>query len=155
MTRRQPRVVPRLIPAAWLLLWLPGGLLAADLTATPGEPLQPLIERAAGGARLILPVGRYPGPLVIDRTLTLSGEAGAVIDGGGEGHAVVLDAPDIVIETSGAFSHAPRRHFHLTTKVQCGVTSLFSRVTSTTKFITINGEDTENRLKMHRRRHPY
>ncbi|MCE0734401.1 nitrous oxide reductase family maturation protein NosD [Halomonas sp. G15] len=98
MTRRQPRVVPRLFFAAWLLVWLPGGLLAADLTATPGEPLQPLIERAERGDRLLLPAGRYPGPLVIDRTLTLSGATGAVIDGGGEGHAVVLDAPDIVIE---------------------------------------------------------
>ncbi|WP_282040551.1 nitrous oxide reductase family maturation protein NosD [Halomonas alimentaria] len=98
MTRRQPRVVPRLFLAAWLLLWLPGGLLAADLTATPGEPLQPLIERAERGDRLLLPAGRYPGPLVIDRTLTLSGATGAVIDGGGEGHAVVLDAPEIMIE---------------------------------------------------------
>ena len=98
MTRRQPRVVPRLFLAAWLLVWLPGGLLAADLTATPGEPLQPLIERAERGDRLRLPAGRYPGPLVIDRTLTLSGATGAVIDAGGEGHAVVLDAPDIVIE---------------------------------------------------------
>lgn len=98
MTRRQPRVVPRLFLAAWLLVWLPGGLLAADLTATPGEPLQPLIERAERGDRLLLPAGRYSGPLVIDRTLTLSGATGAVIDAGGEGHAVVLDAPDIVIE---------------------------------------------------------
>lgn len=102
MTRRQPRVVPRFLLAAWLLLCLQGGLpgvlLAAELTASPGEPLQPLIERAASGDRLILPRGRYPGPLLIDRTLTLSGAPGAVIDGGGNGHAVVLDAPDSVLE---------------------------------------------------------
>ncbi|MDR9439425.1 MAG: nitrous oxide reductase family maturation protein NosD [Halomonas sp.] len=98
MTRRQPRIVHRLLLAASLLLWLPGGLLAADLTARPGEPLQPLVERAESGDRLMLPEGRYPGPLAIDSTLTLSGETGAVIDGGGEGHAVVLDAPNIVIE---------------------------------------------------------
>ena len=98
MMRRLRDVVPRLFPAAWLLLWLPGGLLAADFTATPGEPLQPLVARAERGDRLILPEGRYPGPLVIDRPLTLQGEPGAVIDGGGEGHAVVLKAPEIVIE---------------------------------------------------------
>lgn len=102
MMRRLRDVVPRLFPAAWLLLCLlaglPGGLLAAELTASPGEPLQTLVERAERGDRLILPEGRYPGPLVIDRTLTLSGEGGAVIDGGGEGHAVVLKAPEVVIE---------------------------------------------------------
>ncbi|MDZ7851613.1 MAG: nitrous oxide reductase family maturation protein NosD [Halomonas sp.] len=98
MTRRLLRVVPTLFLAAGWLLWLPGGVLAADWTATPGEPLQPLIERAADGDRLLLPEGRYPGPLTIDRTLTLQGKEGAVIDGGGNGHAVVLEAPDIVLE---------------------------------------------------------
>ncbi|ERS92159.1 nitrous oxide reductase family maturation protein NosD [Halomonas sp. PBN3] len=102
MMRRLRDVVPRLFPAAWLLLCLlaglPGGLLAAELTASPGEPLQTLVERAERGDRLLLPEGRYPGPLVIDRTLTLSGVPGAVIDAGGEGHAVVLKAPEIVIE---------------------------------------------------------
>ncbi|SEK74558.1 nitrous oxide reductase family maturation protein NosD [Halomonas daqiaonensis] len=98
MTRRLSRVVPRLILAAWLLLsWLPGGLLAADWTASPGEPLQPLIEKASDGDHLTLPEGRYPGPLTIDRTLTLQGEEGAVIDGGGEGDAVALEAPRIVL----------------------------------------------------------
>ncbi|CAM3481753.1 nitrous oxide reductase family maturation protein NosD [Halomonas lysinitropha] len=98
MTRRLSRVVPRMILAAWLLVWLPGGALAADWTASPGEPLQPLIERTDKGDRLLLPEGRYPGPLTIDRTLTLKGEPGAVIDGGGNGHAVVLEAPDTVLE---------------------------------------------------------
>lgn len=98
MTRRLSRVVPRLILAAWLLAWLPGGVLAAEWTATPGEPLQPLIEKASDGDHLTLPEGRYPGPLTIDRTLTLEGEPGAVIDGGGNGHAVVLEAPDTVLE---------------------------------------------------------
>ncbi|PRY73113.1 nitrous oxide reductase family maturation protein NosD [Halomonas ventosae] len=98
MTRRLRDVVPRLILVAWWLAWLPGDLLAAVFTASPGEPLQPLIAQASDGDRLMLPEGRYPGPLVIDRTLTLSGEPGAVIDGGGEGHAVVLEAPNSVIE---------------------------------------------------------
>ncbi len=72
--------------------------MAADWTASPGEPLQPLIEQADSGDRLLLPEGRYPGSLIIDRTLTLKGDPGAVIDGGGQGHAVVLDAPRIVLE---------------------------------------------------------
>ncbi|MDX1464781.1 MAG: nitrous oxide reductase family maturation protein NosD [Halomonas sp.] len=98
MTRRQTRVVPRLFLVAWLVAWLPGDLLAAVWTASPGEPLQPLVDQASDGDRLLLPQGRYPGPVIIDRTLTLSGEPGAIIDGGGEGHAVVLEAPDSVLE---------------------------------------------------------
>ena len=98
MTRRLSRVVPRLILVAWWLTWLPGDLLAADWTASPGESLQPLIDQASDGDRLMLPEGRYPGSLTIDRSLTLQGKPGAVIDAGGIGHAMVLEAPDIVIQ---------------------------------------------------------
>ncbi|SHM35038.1 nitrous oxide reductase family maturation protein NosD [Vreelandella subglaciescola] len=83
-----------------LSLW-PGTLLAADWTASPGQSLQPLVANAAGGDLVILPKGRYPGPLVIDRALTLRGEDGAVIDGGGTGHAVIIEAPDTVIDGVG------------------------------------------------------
>ncbi|MDI5892772.1 nitrous oxide reductase family maturation protein NosD [Halomonas rhizosphaerae] len=98
MTRRLRDVVLTPILVAWWLAWLPGDLLAAEWTASPGEPLQPLIDQADDGDRLKLPEGRYPGPLSIDRTLTLQGEPGAVIDGGGDGHAVMLEAPDIVLD---------------------------------------------------------
>jgi len=83
-----------------LSLW-PGTLLAADWTTSPGQSLQPLVANAAGGDLVILPKGRYPGPLVIDRALTLRGEDGAVIDGGGTGHAVIIEAPDTVIDGVG------------------------------------------------------
>ncbi|PXX96409.1 nitrous oxide reductase family maturation protein NosD [Halomonas sp. LBP4] len=97
MTRRPILGVLTLILAAWLL-WPPGALLAADWTASPGESLQPLVERAGDGDRLILPAGRYPGPLTIDRSLSVVAESGAVIDGGAQGHAVTLAAPDILME---------------------------------------------------------
>lgn len=79
------------------LLLIPDAL-AATLTATPGEPLQPLVERADDGDTLHLPAGRYPGRVVIDRTLTLEAEGEAVIDAGGEGDAVTLAAPGIVLD---------------------------------------------------------
>ncbi|MDI5987246.1 nitrous oxide reductase family maturation protein NosD [Halomonas sp. M4R5S39] len=97
MTRRPILGVLTLVLAAWLL-WPPGALLAADWQASPGEPLQPLVERAGDGDRLILPAGRYSGPLTIDRSLTVVAESGAVIDGGGSGHAVILAAPEILLE---------------------------------------------------------
>lgn len=90
------------LPAACLSLclglWPGSALLAAEWTATPGESLQPLVANAAGGDLISIPKGRYPGPLVIDRTLTLRGENGAVIDAGGTGHALIIEAPDTVID---------------------------------------------------------
>ncbi|CAM4216293.1 nitrous oxide reductase family maturation protein NosD [Vreelandella rituensis] len=79
---------------------------AAQWRAVPGEPLQPLIEQASDGDHIRLPEGRYPGSIVIDRSLSLTAEGVAVIDGLGEGHAVTLSAPnsvltDLVIENWG------------------------------------------------------
>lgn len=94
---RQPLNVFSALAAA-VAVQLPGWVFAADWTATPDEPLQALIERTATGDRVRLPAGRYRGPLRIDRSLRLSGEPGAVIDGGGTGNAIELSAPQSVIE---------------------------------------------------------
>ncbi|UYG03943.1 nitrous oxide reductase family maturation protein NosD [Halomonas sp. LR3S48] len=96
MTRRPILGVLILILTAWLMM--PGGALAADWQASPGESLQPLVERASDGDRLLLPAGRYPGPLTLDRTLSVEAEPGAVIDAGGSGHGVIVVAPASVID---------------------------------------------------------
>ena len=74
-----------------------GSAHAARLTAVPGQPLQPLLERATEGDEIHLPAGNHTGPIVIDRRLRLIGEPGAVIDGGGQGHAVRVDASEVEI----------------------------------------------------------
>ncbi len=84
--------------AAAVALNLPHGVIAADWTANPDEPLQALIDRTAAGDTVRLPAGRYRGPFRLDRTLRLTGESGAVIDGGGTGNAIELRAPQSVIE---------------------------------------------------------
>lgn len=88
-----------LVAACLSLGCLPGAtLLAAQWTATPGDSLQPLVANAAGGDLILLPEGRYPGPLVVDRELELRGEDGAVIDAGGSGNALLIDAPGVVVD---------------------------------------------------------
>ncbi|WP_081949037.1 nitrous oxide reductase family maturation protein NosD [Litchfieldella xinjiangensis] len=87
----------RLIVMLWLMS-MAGVLHAAQWTATPGEPLQPLIARASDGDRLVLPAGRYPGQVTIDRRLHVQGEPGAILDAGGQGHAVLVSASDCVLE---------------------------------------------------------
>ncbi|WP_346795953.1 nitrous oxide reductase family maturation protein NosD [Halomonas sp. Bachu 37] len=94
--KRYRGFIGRLLPLVWL--WLPGGAYAVDWHATPGEPLQPLVEQAADGDRLLLPAGRYPGRVVVDRTLHLQGEPDAVLDAQGHGNAMVLAAPDTIVE---------------------------------------------------------
>lgn len=62
------------------------------------ETLQARIDASAEGAVLKLDAGIHQGPIVIDRPLTLSGEPGAIIDGGGVGNIILIAAPDVTID---------------------------------------------------------
>lgn len=84
---------------------LAAGVLVAAAAAhadergvAPGEPIQPLIDRAAPGSVLRLAAGRHAGPLHIGRPLALVGAPGARLEGDGRGSVVVVDAPDVRIE---------------------------------------------------------
>jgi nitrous oxidase accessory protein len=59
--------------------------------------LSAAIRRAEPGAMLRVPAGVHAGPIVIDRPLTLEGDDGAVIDGGGNGDVVRIEAPDVIV----------------------------------------------------------
>ena len=63
-----------------------------------GEPIQSLLDALPPGATVRLAAGRHAGPLHIDRSLTLLGEAGSVLVGPGTGSVVVVTAPDVRIE---------------------------------------------------------
>ncbi len=70
---------------------------AAIPEGPPLELVQPVIARATRGSTLRLRAGRYPGPLVIDRPMTVVGEPGAVLDGGGRGSVLLVAAPDVTV----------------------------------------------------------
>jgi nitrous oxidase accessory protein len=74
-----------------------GGAAAATLQVPPGEPLAAALAAAAPGDTLHLAAGVHRGPLRIDRTVTLDGAAGAVVEGDGTGHVIVVDAPDVTV----------------------------------------------------------
>ncbi len=97
---RLRRAVPALCAAA-MLLAAAGGPRAAAADAihvTPGAgALQAALDAAPPGAVLRLTPGVYPGPVVIDRTLTLEGEPGAILDGGGKGRVLSVVAPDVTV----------------------------------------------------------
>ena len=69
-------------------------VLAADET-----DIQAVLDSLPGGATLRLPAGRHVGRLRIDKPLTLIGDPGAVIDGGGEGDVLRIAAPDVTVRS--------------------------------------------------------
>ena len=77
-------------------------LWAAPLAAATWRPgsdaeLADALAGAAAGDEIVLREGRWSGPLVLGKPLTLRGEAGAVVDGGRRGHVIEVDAPDSVV----------------------------------------------------------
>jgi nitrous oxidase accessory protein len=73
--------------------------------AAPGGAPEALADAAAGDT-VMLGRGTHPGPLLVRRTLTLRGEPGAVLDGGGKATALVIAASgthieDLIVRGSG------------------------------------------------------
>jgi nitrous oxidase accessory protein len=80
------------------------------------------LAAAAPGATITLPAGVYPGPLALDKPVTLLGEPGAIIEGTGQGDVISVNAPDVTLrglvvrnsgdsldrENSGVVAFAPR-----------------------------------------------
>jgi nitrous oxidase accessory protein len=87
--------LPAAILAAGMLLASAAG--AAMIEVAPGASLQATIAAAAAGDVLHLAPGRYEGPALINKALTLEGEPGAIIDGKNAGSVVVIDVPDATI----------------------------------------------------------
>ncbi|MBZ0112012.1 MAG: hypothetical protein K8J08_06105, partial [Thermoanaerobaculia bacterium] len=85
------------------ILWLATalGLLASEHRLEPGVDLQSVIESSAPGDVLRLAPGSYPGHYIVDRPLTIVGEASSegwpILDGGGSGTVLQIKAPGVEI----------------------------------------------------------
>lgn len=91
-------------------------------SATAATDLQALIDDAEPGSVLTLPAGTYRGQVLVDKPLEIRGEGWPVIDGGGEGTNITIEAPDVTLsglviantgtsldrENSGISANAPR-----------------------------------------------
>lgn len=73
-----------------------GSSAAADDTKRPFDLVQ-AVAAAPDGATVKVPVGIHRGPVVIDRPITLLGESGAIIDGGGVGDVLRVESADVTI----------------------------------------------------------
>ena len=79
-----------------LLAALPSFAAEHQVAPGPGRLAQ-AIAGAAPGDVLTLRDGAYPGPVAIDRPLTITGPEGAVVDGQGQGTVITIDAPDVAL----------------------------------------------------------
>ncbi|MBS0524520.1 MAG: nitrous oxide reductase family maturation protein NosD [Proteobacteria bacterium] len=62
-----------------------------------GEALREALAAAHDGDTLVLLPGVHSGPVRIDKTLTVEGRPGAIVDGHGSGRVIEVAAPDVTI----------------------------------------------------------
>ncbi len=92
-------VAARVATLCAALLLLGAGLAsAATRLVTPVEGrLQAVLDAAAPGDVVRLGAGRHAGPVSIRTPLVLEGEAGASVEGNGEGTVITVEAPGTVV----------------------------------------------------------
>jgi nitrous oxidase accessory protein len=77
---------------------LPVLVAAQEILVPPGNhTLQAAIDAVESGTILVLQTGIYNGRVSIDKSLILQGEEDSIIDGGGEGRVITVNAPDVEI----------------------------------------------------------
>ncbi len=86
----------RLLHAVLLPLLVSSLIPAAPAVAS--VDLQASIDAAPSGAVVSVPAGVHPGPIRIDKPLTLRGEDGAVIDGNGTGTVVTIESNAVTVQ---------------------------------------------------------
>ena len=69
---------------------------ALPVTAQPARDLQRQIDAAPRGGTVVVPAGRYTGPITIRGPLTVIARDGVTIDGGGKGSVVTIGGDDVV-----------------------------------------------------------
>lgn len=90
--RKQHNSGPMLIRLLFLLPFL--GL---TVPALANQPLQAWLDTALPGTTLRLPPGKYRGPAIINKPLTVEGNGKVVVDAGGRGTVLTIKADRVTI----------------------------------------------------------
>lgn len=70
---------------------------ASVVSVSPEQDLQQQLDLAKAGDHIILDAGLYQGNFVINKPLELSGQQNTIIDGQSHGHALEINAKNVVI----------------------------------------------------------
>ncbi len=89
----------RLTLAALAALLLPSTVAGAEtlVAGVAAQTLQATIDLSGEGDIVEVPTGTWSGPILVDKRITLRG-TGGVIDGGGKGTTIVVEAAGAVVE---------------------------------------------------------
>ncbi len=88
-------IVLRRVACLFVFLFLAG---IAVGSAGAEQTLQELIDRTDAGGEVALKPGKYFGPVVIDKPLTLDGKGKVIIDGRGKGSVVAVKTGNVVVK---------------------------------------------------------
>lgn len=80
--------------------WSAGAAAAAaadPVRVAPGE-LETALAEAEQGAHLHLEAGEHPGGIIIDRSIVLTGDPGAVLEGGSRGSVLTVASPGVTVQ---------------------------------------------------------
>lgn len=71
--------------------------MGRDWEIHPGDEIQPVLDRAQPGDQVTIYSGHYPGSLVVDKSLSITGLDYPVIDGEKSGNTVRILADDVIL----------------------------------------------------------
>lgn len=72
-------------------------ILGLTLPALANQPLQAWLDTALPGTNLRLPPGKYRGPAIINKPLTVEGNGKVIIDAGGRGTVLTIKADRVTL----------------------------------------------------------
>lgn len=79
------------------LLWLVGMALAAEIVVGENtQSVQEAVDQAVAGDKVVLPEGRWPGPVVVRDPITVVSRGGILV--GNEGTALRIESPGVALE---------------------------------------------------------
>jgi nitrous oxidase accessory protein len=81
-----------------LLMLIPMHTYADEFKVEAGQSIQRAVDNARNGNTILISPGLYKESVLINKEVTIKGEEGAIIDGGGEGNVITIIASNVVLD---------------------------------------------------------